>query len=278
MFHHCEISDSFVHPDNKLANGKQGHGEETLFISNNKNLTSQLLNKKWKITVEPSYLKNIKKDIEELSFIKKINRYENIKKNLNDIENKQIQVYEQNGKKDVNRNYVGIKEKTDKQIWTCLRRAVIPTKTTLQFIEKIDYIEVIIIHNNNIKKYNILHGCSFISLEAFKLYQVIYNIEIQTAQNKGEFKLRNPKNGYMWPVDGYHNCSIHNCSGTSKNPCKFNNCVWEFQGDYWHKNKKYKDIEKKIYYESQGFIMEHIYEYKFNNHKKLMREIQNYKK
>ena len=31
--HHCEVSDSFVHPIMKLSNGKNGNGESRLFLS-----------------------------------------------------------------------------------------------------------------------------------------------------------------------------------------------------------------------------------------------------
>jgi len=116
-----------------------------------------------------------------------------------------------------------------------------------------------------------------------------YSIEIQHEYNKGEFQLRNPKNGYYIPVDGYHNCTIHRCSGDSNNPCQFNNHIWEFYGDYYHgnplkynKNDKFhnisysikhdKDLYKKKFYEDNGYIVNIKWENEWINDKKFMKK------
>ena len=42
MLHHCEVSDSFVHPSMKLSNGKNGNGESRLFISGSRNICQEI--------------------------------------------------------------------------------------------------------------------------------------------------------------------------------------------------------------------------------------------
>ena len=111
ILHHCEISDSFVHPDLKLSNGKNGNGESRLFISNNKNYAKRVVKKTWLVNFDENYINDINDFLEDdLNFRKeklhggkrKIKTLENIKK----INGEKIHVQLQNGSKDVNRNYV----------------------------------------------------------------------------------------------------------------------------------------------------------------------------
>ena len=114
-------------------------------------------------------------------------------------------------------------------------------------------------------------------------------IEIQHEHNKGEFQLRNPNNGYFWPVDGYHNCHLHKCSGDLETPCQYNNHIWEFQGDYFHGNpEKYdkddtfhgityskkhnKDLVKKQFYEENGYNVNIKWESEWVQDKKTMKK------
>jgi hypothetical protein len=286
--HTCEISDSFVHQNLKLSGGKCGNGESRLFISNNREFTEKLINKPWKIYVDHNYKKDIKHDLEINQFKKSIeNRVKQTSSNIDKLNGQIINVQLQPGNKDVNRNYIGqtphrivIKKKdrtkeeqTNIDKWDLLRQCLMPTKTTLEFYDNDDNILVNIVHNNNVHRYNKIHGCSFVQLEFIKKIEQSQNIEIQSAKNKGEFKLRNPENGYMWPVDGYHNCDHHRCNGSKDNLCIWHKTVFEFQGDYWHKNKKDKDIKKKLFYESEGYKWFEIAESEWTLRKKVIKSL-----
>ena len=101
--------------------------------------------------------------------------------------------------------------------------------------------------------------------------------------------MRNPNNGYFWPVDGYHNCHLHKCSGDLETPCQYNNNIWEFQGDYFHGNtekynkddtfhgvsyskKQNKDLDKKKFYEEKGYVVNIKWESKWVEDKKTMKK------
>ena len=64
---------------------------------------------------------------------------------------------------------------------------------------------------------------------------------------------------------------MEECCGTKELPCKWNNTVFEFQGDWWHRNKHEKDEEKKQKYESYGYKVHVIWEHEFIEIKKNMR-------
>lgn len=270
VVHWCEVTDSFVHPNNKLSGGKKGHGEARLYISGSKDIEKILSNKHWKIEYDKNYLRDIKNIVNNKNnFIKQIeNRYEKMENIIKEIDNKFIKIHSQNGKDDVVRKYIGpIKDdKENKKKWQNFRKGLLAQKTTLVFKEHKDFILVIIKYCFE-KNYNTLNGDSFASREYFDYLQEKEGIEIQTARTR-EFSLRK-ENGYNWPVDGYHNCNSHKCSGNEKNPCKYNNNVWEFQGTYWHKDKTEKDIEKKQFYEKQGYTMNWIMEDDWNKIKKM---------
>jgi hypothetical protein len=286
-FHSCEISDSFVHPNMKLNNGKNGNGESRLFISNNQDYAYKLADgRPWKIIFEDDYKKNVSYFINnERNFRKQVsNRKEDVINNISKINDVLINVEMQQGNKDVCRNYIGqtphrkkktktIEEKENIIKWDTFRKGLVPTITTIEFYtENSEYILIQIKYNKNIHKYNKPSGCSFASLEFFDIFSKTNNIEIQTAKNGGEHKERK-ENGYFWPVDGYHNCRHHKCSGSSTNPCFWNNYVFEFQGDYWHKNKKNKDIEKKKFYTQLGYKWFEITESEWYNNKKVMKQL-----
>ena len=275
IIHHCEVSDSWVHPINKLSNGKSGNGEARLFISCGKEYHKKLCEKPWKIVFHDNYVNDVESFMSnDNNFIKMIdNRMDIMRNNIKNISGEIIIVKPQNGGKDIRRHYVGVKHIDDiknKDKWNLFRKCVAPTLTTLEFYDdNEEYFTVRVVHNKNIKKYNIPHGCSFISLEWLKYMENKENIEIQTAMNGGEHKERKD-NGYFSPVDGYHNCEKHKCCGTKENPCKWNQTVFEFQGDYWHKNKHTKDIEKKKKYEEFGYKVIVIWEREFMKIKKTM--------
>ena len=272
--HNCEISDSFVHPDNKLANGKNGHGESRLFTSSSKEIADKLHKKLWKICFDDTYENDISDFMRDSNnFIKKHDHISKTTENIKNINGEIINVVPQPGTKDYRRNYVGVKhidDKDNRNIYTKFRKSLAPTLTTLEFYDdNEDYITVRVVHNKNVKKYNIPHGCSFISLEWLKYLEDKENIEIQTAMNGGEHKERKD-NGYFSGVDGYHNCGKHKCCGSNENPCKWNQTVFEFQGDYWHRNKQIKDAEKKEKYECLGYNVVVIWEHEFIAIKKSM--------
>ena len=270
----------------KLSEGQGGNGESRLFISNNKEYAQKLAQKPWKIEFSEDYLDDVLSFVKSAeNFRKKIsNRDEIFRQNISNIDGSVIDVQLQQGGDDVNRNYIGQKphrrrvsktsdEKKNIKKWDCFRESLVPTITTLEFYDKNTYILVKISHNKNIHKYNKIPGCSFVSLEFFKHFEHSNNIEIQTAKNGGEFKLRK-ENGYFWPVDGYHNCRDHKCCGTSENPCIWHNYVFEFQGDYWHKEKKHKDLAKRKFYEEKNYKWFEITEFEWNKRKRTLKAIE----
>ena len=258
--HFCHVSDSFVKV-NKLSHGKNGHGERRLYISASHDIQRKLVSKKWKLDFDPNYMKDIRYFIEDPSNFAKSdpNRTSNILNKITKVQHKRVVPLKQDGDEDVRRKYIGpCKIDNNLEYWDEWRCAMIPTITTLEFHEEEGEpdIRVRISHNNNVKKYNNTPGVSAISLQCFGELEKTYGIHIQTGQNATEFALRNPATGYRWPVDGYHNCERHNCV----TPCGFNNSVFEFQGTYWHRDKKEKDALKKTLYESQGYRCYHIQE------------------
>lgn len=285
--HYCQVSDSFVHPNMKLSNGKNGNGESRLFISCSKEICEKIQeNKSIKIHFDDKYISNLESYVSnESNFRKKdSNRIENWKKNIKDIDCKRIIIEMQNGNVDVSRHYIGQsphrhkknkskEEKENIKRWDTFRKCLIPTKTVIEFLitnEKELILNVL--YNNNHLKHNKPSGCSFVSLDFFNNFGRSNNIEIQHAMNGGEFKERK-ENGYFWPVDGYHSCEKHKCSGSRDNPCFWDNYVFEFQGDYWHKNKKSKDEAKQKFYIKKGYKWFEIFEHEYINKKKLIKHI-----
>lgn len=62
------------------------------------------------------------------------------------------------------------------------------------------------------------------------------------------------------------------CCGTRDKPCFWNKYVFEFQGDYWHKDKN-KDLAKKEFYIKKGYKWFEITESEYINRKKLFKSI-----
>ncbi len=284
--HHCEVSDSFVHPNMKLSNGKNGNGESRLFISCSENIFKTIQKeKKFKIQFDDNYIYNLEPYIsEETNFRKKdCNRVKTWKKNIKDMDGKTIMIETQNGREDVRRNYIGQtphrrkenktkEEKENIRKWDTFRKSLVPTKTTLEFSIVKNELIVCVLYNEEHQKYNKPSGCSFVSLEFLKHFSISNDIEIQHAMNGGEHKERKD-NGYFWPVDGYHDCEKHKCCGTRDKPCFWNKYVFEFQGDYWHKDKKNKDLAKKEFYIKKGYKWFEITESEYINRKKLIKSI-----
>lgn len=271
--HHCEISDSFVHPNNKLSNGKNGHGEARLYLSASETILQTLSSKPWKVNFDSNYIDDISDFMKDTNkFIKPHDHLSETIKNIKLIDNKVINLKPQQGNTDCRRNYVGpINDKPNKDNWKYFRNSLAPIKTTLEFYDSNGTIIVKVIHNKNVKKYNKPPGCSFISLDWLSYMEKKHNIEIQHAMNGGEHKERKD-NGYFAGVDGYHECGKHKCDGTKENPCQWNKTVFEFQGDYWHRNKQIKDKEKKEAYEKKGYKVYVIWEHEFIQIKKTMKE------
>ena len=74
LLHHCEISDSFVHPNMKLSGGKNGHGEARLFLTNCKDIFEKITKKKKiKILFDKDYINNLESFVsDENNFITNI--------------------------------------------------------------------------------------------------------------------------------------------------------------------------------------------------------------
>ena len=284
--HHCEVSDSFVHPNMKLNDGKNGNGEARLFISNSKDICRKIQEKGiLKIHFEDNYVDDVEEFVlNEQNFRQNItNRVLKWKDAINEVNNESVIIAGQNGNDDINRNYIGqhphrkkkdktIEEKKNIKKWDTFRKSIVPTITTIEFFDGDKELNIVVSFNKRIHKYNKPSGCSFVSIEFFNKFSQANNIEIQHAMNGVEHKERKD-NGYFWPVDGYHNCQKHKCSGTEENPCFWNNYVFEFQGTYWHKNKRDKDLKKKEFYLSKGYNWFEINEYEWNCMKRTILKI-----
>lgn len=286
------ISDSFVHPNVKLTDGN-GHGETRIYTGDNGLINKELTLKPWKIEFDEKYKDSLSNYFESKEKFKKSmeNRVEHVEKNINLCEGKLIKFKEQNGKGDVRRFYIGIEDDENNKLnYKFLRNSLIAKEALFQITESEDeYICTIIDTKDVCVNKEKRKLCSNVGIECLKYKAREYNIEIQTEENGGEFSLRNPENGYFWPVDGYHECGKHKCNGNKDEPCPFNNNIWEFQGDYFHgnplkysgqdafHNKKYeekyeKDRKKKEFYESKGYKMNIIWESEWTNEKKLLKK------
>jgi hypothetical protein len=230
------ISDSFVSTILKLDNGKNGHGERRLYTGNDNPINIRLCQKPWKISYPPNYIEDILFDMSSMSFAKSCDNRETI---ISDAvitcSDAVIHVVPQNGLKDGARCYIG-PNKTHKEnvrLYDTLRKTLLPKKYSFHLVETDTYFicNVVIQHKKSVRT-----AASKVSIEYLNYVSNTCCIEIQHELNGGEFQLRNPANGYFWPVDGYHKCGLHKCIGTSDAPCQYNNYIWEFQGDYFHGN------------------------------------------
>ena len=284
--HQCEVSDSLVSPCMKLSGGKKGNGEGRLYISGSGEIGKQISDKKnVKMIYDPNYVNSLLTFVsKDANFRNKYDdRVENWKKSIKDTDGEKIMIETQNGNEDVRRNYIGQTphrrkknktedEKENLRKWDTFRKSLVPTKTTLEFSIVENELIVCVLYNEEHHKYNKPSGCSFVSLDFLRDFCRINNIEIQHAMNGGEHKVRK-ENGYFWPVDGYHDCEKHKCCGTRDKPCFWDKYVFEFQGDYWHKDKKDKDLAKKEFYIEKGYKWFEITESEYTNKKKLIKSI-----
>lgn len=284
--HQCEVSDSFVYPNMKLSNGKNGNGESRLFISCSEKIYEEIIeNPTITILFDLDYINKLEPFVYQNTNFRKIYscRVEDWKQSIQNIHGKKIMIESQNGDEDVRRNYIGqtphrrkinktADEKENIKKWDIFRKCLVPTKSTLEFSIVKNELIVCVLYNEEVHKYNKPSGCSFVSLEFLRDFGIINNIEIQHAMNGGEHKERK-ENGYFWPVDGYHDCEKHKCCGTRYKPCFWDKCVFEFQGDYWHKDKKNKDLAKKEFYIKKGYKWFEITEIEYINRKKLIKSI-----
>ena len=115
---------------------------------------------------------------------------------------------------------------------------------------------------------------SYKQIMFLKLYSLIYNINIQHAENGGEYIISNSK----YKADGY---------------CKETNTIIEFHGDFWHGNPKIyntnqinqvnkktfgelynKTIKKEDFIKEQGYNLVVIWEKDFDNLINIVKNIQ----
>ena len=115
---------------------------------------------------------------------------------------------------------------------------------------------------------------SYKQIMFLKLYSLFYNINIQHAENGGEYIISNSK----YKADGY---------------CKETNTIIEFHGDYWHGNPKIynknqinqvnkknfeelynKTIKKEDFIKEQGYNLVVIWEKDFDNLVNIVKNIQ----
>ena len=271
----CQISDSFVHPLVKLAGGKSGHGERRLYTGDSNTTNEYLCTKPFKLAYSAKYLESISSLTADSSkYLKKDlkrkdqkNRKDLVLKAIQDCTSQNIRCREQNGGKDVRRYYIGPLE-SSKILWDTFRKTLIPKECSLLIKDAGEYFDCTVILNEDIPKITKSVSVSNSQIEYFHYLEKSLTIEICGGHNGDEFKLRNPDNGYYWPIDGYHNCELHKCAGSKETPCQWNNHVWEFQGDYFHGNPKFyksdtnfhdksyqekwnKDKKKQEFYESQ---------------------------
>lgn len=260
----------------KLSNGKNGHGERRLYTGDSKSNNEYICRKPWRITYPSNYKSEIEALLEDNSKFAKqcADRKGVVNDGIDSCGNQIIRMSPQNGIKDVNRYYIGVnKEREDNvKLYRKFGCTVIPKLYSLRLIEKEEEFECYVVKSDSIDKSQEKKKASNASIEYLTKLEKEYGIEIQHARNRGEFQMRNPKNGRFWPVDGCHICGDHKCSGDGEFPCQYNKHIWEFQGDHWHGNpKKYskddtfhgmpysekqkKDEEKKKFYEEQGYVV-----------------------
>lgn len=195
------VSDSFVHPCKKMnkENGEIGHGERRLYVGNDEYVSKFLTTKPW-----------------TFDFSKFCEPRDNI---IN------IQLVQQDGKQDTRRFYLGVKNtsKDNIQKFDELRKSLIPQKTCFIIEEKDEYFNVDVLESQYAEKTsNKTKGYSKIAIRWLEYESRKNNIQIDHAENVGEFSIRTMK-GYKWPVDGF---------------CKDTKTVYEFYGDYYHGNPK----------------------------------------
>jgi len=298
-----EISDSFVHPDFKLSNGKNGNGERRLYTGDNNTTNIYLSSKPWKLLYDPDYITDFNGVLENpIHFRKPLeNRKQLFESHVTHCHEKLLRVQPQNGESDVCRFYIGplphpkkeektIEEVENIKLYDNFRKTLVAKQVHLEFEDSDEYIICKIINNSNVAKCKTKKFSSKTSIDYLNYISGLYCIEIQHEDNGGEFQLRNPTNGYYWPVDGIHKCGEHKCSGSLDSPCKYNNHIWEFQGDYFHGNpnkydinnakfhnityttKHQKDRDKREFYEKNGYIVNIVWESEWTEIKKELKK------
>jgi hypothetical protein len=288
------IPDCFVGTNLKLSNGRNGHGERRVYTGDSYDDNEKLTQKPWHMKYPVNYMEEIEPILNNATiFAKEMqNRKEFVETAFTAVKDKSIYVKSQNGTKDVRRYYVGPQKDNmeNVKLWDTFRNTLIPKEYYLQLVEFENHFECQVKSNKTnpptTNKKNV--SVSNTQMEYFNYKQKEFGIEIQGGHNnQKEFELRNPDNGYYWPVDGRHECGIHKCSGSKDSPCPYNMCIWEFQGDYYHGNpEKYskddkfhnvsvetkweKDKKKKEFYESQGYKVNIVWESEWITQKKFL--------
>lgn len=286
------IPDCFVSPLLKSSNGKNGHGERRLYTGNEHNINRYVCRKPWKISFPYDYKLQIEPVLDNREIFSRdcCDRKTKVFKAIDECNDKIIDIVSQNGKNDVRRFYIGPdkQKKNNIRLYDLFRLSLIPKIFSIRLEENDEYFTCTIIRSDSVqteKKNKNSHVC----IEYLNFLQNIHNIEIQSSINGGEFALRNPLTGYYWPVDGYHNCKRHRCTGNESNPCQFNNNIWEFYGDYYHGNpKKYckdnlfhnitysqkynQDLKKREFYRQKGFVIHIKWEKDWVEEKKIMKK------
>ena len=287
------ISDCFVNQNLKLSNGKNGHGERRLYTGDNNNNNEHICKKPWLIIYPGNYKNEIGEFLDNQENFSKscVDRKTQVYDSIDSCNKKLINISPQNGNTDVKRCYIGPNKnnKENIKLYDTFRFSVIPKLYSLKLIEKEEYFDCNIIKTEIIDKNKKNKKSSNVCIEWLNYLSNTLCIEIQHEHNNGEFQLRNPKNGYFWPVDGYHNCNLHNCLGNLENPCQYNNNIWEFYGDYYHGNplkynkdhtfhgksyseKHHKDLDKKKFYEEKGYKVHIKWESEWVEDKKIMKK------
>lgn len=270
------MPDCSVSPFLKLSNGKNGHGERRFYMGTSKSKNEHMCSKPWRMLYPSNYKSEIAAVLEDDTRYAKpcADRKKMVYDGIDRCGNQLIWLSPQNGDEDVRRHYSGpnLERTENKELYDKFRETVIPKLYSLGLIEKEEEFECYVVKSDSIDKSQEKKKASNASIEYLTKLEKEYGIEIQHARNRGEFQMRNPKNGRFWPVDGCHICGDHKCSGDGEFPCQYNKHIWEFQGDHWHGNpKKYskddtfhgmpysekqkKDEEKKKFYEEQGYVV-----------------------
>lgn len=286
------ISDSFVVSNLKLAGGKNGHGESRIYMGTMNNINEYICSKPWLVNYPDNYKDEIADVLSNDGLFSKecSNRKAIVYNSIDTCKGQFLSLYPQNGTEDVKRGYIGPGPSCEnKKLYNTLRRTLIPKLYSFKLVETETYFECNIIKTDDIDKKQMHSKASNASVEWLNYESNKLGIEIQHEHNKGEFQLRNPINGYFWPVDGYHNCKLHKCSGDLENPCQYNNHIWEFQGDYFHGNplkydqtdtfhgisyskKHSKDLAKQKFYEDNGYVVNIKWESEWVEDKKNMKK------
>jgi hypothetical protein len=200
------VSDCGVRSVLKLSNGKNGHGERRFYMGTSKSKNEHMCSKPWRMLYPSNYKSEIAAELKDDTRYAKpcADREKMVYDGIDRCCNQLIWMSPQNGHEDVRRHYSGpnLERKENVKLYDKFRETVIPKLYSLGLIEKEEEFECYVVKTDRIDKSQEKKKASDASIEWLIYLENKCGIEIRHARNKCEFKMRNPKNGRIWPVDG----------------------------------------------------------------------------